>query len=81
MADDKELTPELALRGFTDSYGAAFQLGRSRGTVCDMVDRGVLKRYRVGTAVLYYLPEVLELAAALARIESGRPVPARSVRR
>lgn len=60
-------TPAALLTQFVDSRGAATILGRTRSTVCDMADRGVLTRYAVGSAVLYWDPEVRDLAAALQR--------------
>lgn len=60
-------TPAALLNDFVDSRGAALILGRTRSTLCDMADRGVLTRYAVGTAVLYWGPEVRDLAAALHR--------------
>lgn len=59
------------LARFTDSAGASSLLRRSRATVSDMADRGVITRYRVGAALLYDLEEIREVAAALRRLELG----------
>lgn len=72
MTNIEQPDPKLLLEHFTDSGGACFYLKRSRQTLCDMVERGVIKRYRRGTAVLYYLPEVLEVADALKRLDIAR---------
>lgn len=63
-------TPAALLLGFVDSAAAAAMLGRSRATVCDMADRGVLTRYAVGSAVLYWRDEVADMADALRRIKA-----------
>lgn len=72
MTNTEQPDPKLLLEKFTDSGGACFYLKRSRATLCDMVERGLIKRYRRGTAVLYYLPEVLEVADALQRLDIAR---------
>jgi hypothetical protein len=63
--------PLTLLDNFEDSTGAAFLLQRSRATLVDMVNRGLITRYRVGKAVLYFRPEILEVAEALRRLEKG----------
>lgn len=68
--------PKLLLEKFTDSGGACFYLKRSRQTLCDMVERGAIRRYRRGTAVLYYLPEVLALADVLRRLDDAKAAAA-----
>ncbi len=65
-------TPAVLLAGFVDSATAAAMLRRSRSTVTDMADRGVLTRYAVGTAVLYWRDEVVSLAGALMRMTAQR---------
>lgn len=57
---------------WTDTDGAARMLGRSRPTVYDMVERGVLVRYHAGSHAIFWVPEVREVAAALARTTSIR---------
>jgi predicted DNA-binding transcriptional regulator AlpA len=52
-----------------DTNQTAEVLGRSRATVYDMVDRGVLTRYQIGGLSVYWLAEVREVAAALRRLE------------
>ncbi len=64
--------PATLLDNFTDTGGAAALLGRARSTVCEMADRGVITRYAVGAAVLYFRPELVDVAAALSRIRGGR---------
>lgn len=63
------------LEGFTDTQGAAEALNRSRATVIDMVEKGLITRFRVGAAVLYWLPQIREVAAALRRLEVRDAVP------
>lgn len=46
-------------------------LGRSRATVYDMRDRGVLHVHKIGSASLLWRTEVLEVATALRRLEVG----------
>ena len=61
--------PPEALSGlFVDRQGAANLLGRSPATVHDMVNRGVLTPYRVGTQVIYSRAECESVAAALQRL-------------
>lgn len=60
--------PSTLLDNFEDSAGAAFLLGKSRSTVAEMADKGLITRYRVGAAVLYWRPEVQEVALALQRL-------------
>jgi hypothetical protein len=60
------------LAHFVDSKGAADLLCRSRSTVTELADRDVLTRYRVGAAVLYYRPQVEEVADALKRLRARR---------
>lgn len=57
---------------WTDTEGAARILGRSRPTVYDMVDRGVLTRYRVGAHAVFWVPEVRDVAVALSRLTVTR---------
>lgn len=45
-------------------------LGRSRATVYDMRDRGVIVIHEVGAARLLWRAEVLEVAGALRRLEA-----------
>jgi hypothetical protein len=64
--------PATLLDNFEDSAGAAYILNKSRSTVHDMADRGLITRYRVGAAVLYFRPELQEVAAALQRLRVVR---------
>ena len=65
------------LEGFTDTQGAAALLNRAVPTVIDMVNKGLLTRFRVGAAVLYWAPQVREVADALRRLEArSAPVSA-----
>lgn len=52
-----------------DTNQTAEALGRRRATVYDMVERGVLTRYRIGALSVFWRPEVTEVAAALRRLE------------
>lgn len=64
------------LEGFTDRNGAAAILDRAPNTVSDMAGRGVLDCYRVGTVVLFWAPQVRDVAAALRRLQArSAPVP------
>lgn len=56
---------------WTDTAGAALILNRSRPTVYDLVDREILKRYRIGTHAMFWVPEVREVATALERLRRG----------
>jgi hypothetical protein len=56
---------------WTDTEGAARLIGRSRPTVYDMVERGLLVRYRIGALSLFWVPECREVGAALARVRAG----------
>lgn len=68
--------PAVLLDRFLDTGKTAFLLGKSRQTVADMADRGVLTRYRVGSAVLYWGPQVLDVRDALRRLQvRSAPVP------
>ncbi len=60
--------PATLLAPFIDIQTAANLLGRARSTVYDMVERGLLNRYEVGTQALYWGPQVVEVAAALERL-------------
>jgi excisionase family DNA binding protein len=55
-------------------------LGRSRATVYDMRDRGVLHVHKIGSASLLWRAEVLEVATALRRLEVGAAGPRSTVR-
>jgi excisionase family DNA binding protein len=46
-------------------------LGRSRATVYDMNDRGVIHIHRIGSSRMLWRAEVLEVATALRRLEVG----------
>jgi hypothetical protein len=60
---------------WTDAAGAAAILGKSRGTVYDMSTRGVLTAYVIGAGrVLFWVPEVQEVARSLKRLEAGAAV-------
>lgn len=61
--------PRLLLSPFLDTEQAAQMLNKSRSTVADMAARGLLTRYRVGAAVLYWGPEVYDVAQALRRLQ------------
>ena len=54
---------------WVDTTGACRILGRSRATLHDMADRGVLRKYLIGAVPLYWAAEVREVAAALRRLE------------
>jgi hypothetical protein len=57
---------------WTDATGAAAILGKSRATVYDMSTRGVLTPYVIGAGrVLFWVPEVKEVARSLKRLEAG----------
>jgi hypothetical protein len=56
---------------WTDTSGAADMIGRDRSTVYDLVARDVLTAYRIGRSRAYWVPEVREVAAALARLRRG----------
>jgi excisionase family DNA binding protein len=62
----------MRLTSFVDTMTAADMLGKARTTVYDMVDRGLLTQYRIGTQVLYWAPQVSEVAAALERLRVRR---------
>jgi hypothetical protein len=71
MVDMTHTEPQLPLANpedWTDTAGAACLLGRSRPTVYDMVDRGLLTRHKIGTLSLFWVPEVVEISKALARL-------------
>jgi hypothetical protein len=76
--DVETVDPAVLLDRFLDTNKVALLLGKSRQTVGDMADRGVLTRYRVGAAVLYYGPQVLDVRDALQRlrVRAAVPVPA-----
>lgn len=57
---------------WTDTEGAAAMLGRNRATVYDLVNRGVLTRYRAGTTSIYWVREVREIVAARRRLEGKK---------
>lgn len=69
------MDPGVLLDRFMDTNRTAALLAKSRQTVGDMADRGVLTRYRVGTAVLYWRPQVLEVRDALQRLRVRAAVP------
>lgn len=56
---------------WVDIGQACALLGRSRATVYDMRDRGVLTIHEVGAARILWRSEVLEVGAALRRLELG----------
>lgn len=56
-----------------DTDEAARLLQRARPTLYDIVQRGALHRYKIGTVSVFWRAEVLELAAALRR-SRGRAV-------
>jgi hypothetical protein len=60
--------PQTLLDNFVDTLTTADMVGKARTTVYDMVERGLLTQYRVGTQVLYWRPQVAEVAAALDRL-------------
>lgn len=69
MTDTEDLKlPEPNPDDWTDAAGAADILRRSRPTVYDMVDRGVLTKYWIGTHALYWVPQVEQVAAALGKL-------------
>lgn len=53
---------------WTDTAGAAEIIGRSRPVVYDLVSRGVLTRYQIGTHGMFWVPECRELAESIARL-------------
>lgn len=73
--DADEADPAVLLYRFIDTYEAGQRLHRARSTVSDMADKRVLTRYRVGTAVLYWGPQVDEVARALQRLRVRDAVP------
>lgn len=67
--------PKLPLpnpEDWTDAGGAADLLARSRPAVYDMVERGVLRRYQIGTHGMYWVPEVKRVAAAIRQLSVRR---------
>jgi hypothetical protein len=67
MIDDMGKTMVPDPDAWVDTAGAAAILGRTRATVYDMVERGVLVRYRIGPHAVFWAAEVREVAAALSR--------------
>lgn len=69
MRDTTVITlPEPNPDDWTDTAGAALILNRSRPTVYDLVDCGILKRYQIGTHGMFWVPEVRKVAAAPYRL-------------
>lgn len=69
MADNEPKLPIPNPEDWTDAGGAAEILGRSRPAVYDMVDRGVIHKYRIGTThTAYWVPEVRHVADAISRL-------------
>jgi hypothetical protein len=68
MTDTQPSLPLPNPGDWTDAAGAADLLGRSRPAVYDMVDRGVIHKYRLGSHTLYWVPEIQQVAAALQRV-------------
>lgn len=56
---------------WTDTAGAASIIGRSRPTVYELVARGTLTRYEIGTHGMFWVPECREVAAAVKRLGRG----------
>ena len=54
MVTGRPCPPPYVMKDLVDSNTAAQLLRRSRPALTDMADRGVLTRYRIGTAVLYW---------------------------
>lgn len=69
MAHNEPTLPLPNAADWTDAAGAAAILGRSRSTVYDMVDRGILNKHRVGTSTLFWRAEVEEIRHSLDRLE------------
>lgn len=57
---------------WTDIAGAALLLNRSRPTVYEMIERGVLTRYEIGCHALLWVPEVKNVAAAIRVLRAHR---------
>lgn len=72
MENNQDPLPYPNPDDWTDTAGAAVLLDRSRPTVYDLCDRGILRRYRIGTHSMFWVPEVREIAAALRRVRATR---------
>jgi excisionase family DNA binding protein len=57
---------------WTDTAGAAEIIGRSRPTVYELVEKGTLTRYQLGTHGMFWVPECREVGAAIERLSGGR---------
>jgi hypothetical protein len=68
MTDTEPKLPLPNPADWTDAGGAAAILGRSRPAVYDMVDRGVIAKYRIGTHTMYWVPQVEQVAAAIRKL-------------
>lgn len=79
MANNEPTLPLPNAADWTDAAGAALILGRSRSTVYDMVDRGILSRHRVGASTVFWRAEVEEIRRSLDRLERQRAARNESV--
>lgn len=68
MTDNEPKLPLPNPGDWTDTAGAALILGKSRPTVYEMVDRGVLERYRIGTHGMFWVPQLEQVAAAIRKL-------------
>lgn len=69
MTDTKQATLPLPNPGdWTDAPGAATILGRNRSTVYDFVAGGLITAYLVGGKQLFWVPELIEVRDAMARL-------------
>jgi hypothetical protein len=53
---------------WTDTAGAAEIIRRSRPAIYELVSRGSLTRYQIGTHGMFWVPECREVAASIARL-------------
>lgn len=56
---------------WTDFAGAGEIIRRSRPTIYDLVDRGILTRYQIGAHAMFWVAECREVARAMERLSRG----------
>jgi hypothetical protein len=68
MADIEARLPIPNPEDWTDTAGAGDILRRARPTVYEMVDRGIITRYRIGHCAVFWVPELTRVAQAIERL-------------